>query len=89
MGVCEVPDSCCGSPTSGSETCDTIAGRLQWFLLVVRSKQEPKVAEGLQAKLGATLVDGDQWGTDDLGGDELHLGREVLRLLEARPTEQY
>jgi hypothetical protein len=50
MGVCEVPDSCCGSPTSGSETCDTTAGRLQWFLLVVRSKQEPKVAEGLQAK---------------------------------------
>ena len=50
MGVCEVPDSCCGSSTSGSETCDTAAGRPQWFLLVVRAKQEPKVAEGLQAK---------------------------------------
>ena len=50
MGVCEVPDSCYGSSTSGSETCDTAAGRPQWFLLVVRAKQEPKVAEGLLAK---------------------------------------
>jgi hypothetical protein len=50
MGVCEVPDSCCGSSTSGNETCDTAAGGPQWFLLVVRAKQEPKVAEGLQAK---------------------------------------
>jgi len=56
MGVCEVPDSCCGSSTSGNETCGTAAGRLQWFLLVVRSKQEPKVAEGLQAKGVISIV---------------------------------
>ena len=45
-----VPDSCSGSTTSGNETHDTAAGRPQWFLLVVRSKQERKVAEGLQAR---------------------------------------
>jgi hypothetical protein len=45
-----VRDSCCGSTTSGHEIGDHAAGRPQWFLLVVRSKQERKVAEGLQAK---------------------------------------
>ena len=43
-------DSGSGSTTSGNETCDTAAGRPQWFLLVVRAKQERTVAEGLQAK---------------------------------------
>jgi hypothetical protein len=45
-----VRDSCSGSTTSGDEIGDPEAGRPQWFLLVVRSKQERKVAEGLQAK---------------------------------------
>ena len=50
MGVSGVRDSCCSSTTSGNETCDTAAGRPQWFLLVVRAKQERTVAEGLQGK---------------------------------------
>src|ERR1017187_9568185 len=45
-----VPQSGCGSTTSGNEPFDAAAGGLQWFLLVVRSKQEFKVAERLQAK---------------------------------------
>jgi hypothetical protein len=50
MGVSGVRDSCCSSTTSGNETCDTAAGRPQWFLLRTRSKQERKVADALQAK---------------------------------------
>jgi hypothetical protein len=50
MGVCGVRDSCCNSTTSGNETCDTAAGRPQWFLLRTRSKQERKVADAFQAK---------------------------------------
>jgi transcription antitermination factor NusG len=48
MGVCGVPDSCSGS--TGNETCDTAAGRPQWFLVVVRVNHERKVADRLQAK---------------------------------------
>ena len=45
-----VPDSCSDSTTSGNETCNTAAGRPQWFLLVVLSNQERKVAKVLQAR---------------------------------------
>ena len=45
-----MPDSGSDSATSGNETCDTASGGPQWFLLVVRSKQERKIAERLQAK---------------------------------------
>src|SRR5450756_1240474 len=48
MGVSGSPDSCSGS--TGNETCDTAAGRPQWFLLVVLSKQERRVAKGLQVR---------------------------------------
>ena len=48
MEVCGSPDSCSGS--TGNETCDTAAGRPQWFLLVVRLNHERKVAVRLQAK---------------------------------------
>src|SRR5450759_4102946 len=48
MGVFGSPDSCSGS--TGNETCDTPAGRPQWFLLVVLSKQERRVAKGPQVR---------------------------------------
>ena len=50
MGAYGVRGSCCVGTTSGNETCDTAAGRPQWFLLRTRSKQERKVADALQAK---------------------------------------
>jgi hypothetical protein len=43
-------DSCSRSTTTRNEASDTDAGKPQWFLVVVGSKQERKVAEGLRAK---------------------------------------
>jgi hypothetical protein len=45
-----VSNSICASATGGNETCNTATGRPQWFLLLVGSKQERKVAARLQAK---------------------------------------
>jgi hypothetical protein len=50
MGLHGFPGIRFGSTTGESKTCDTAAGRRQWFLLIVRSKQERKVADGLLAK---------------------------------------
>lgn len=49
MGVDDVRDRCYPDTTCGNETCDARAFRPQWYMLIVRSKQERKVAEGLRA----------------------------------------
>lgn len=39
-----------GSTMCSNEGCDSLKVSLRWFMLIVRSRQERKVAEGLQGK---------------------------------------
>ena len=50
MEAYEVSNGRCANTSGAHESGDAAAGRPQWFMVIVRSKQERKVAEGLQAK---------------------------------------